>query len=276
MLRSAVPLLRVSRLPTHRRFLPSSFITTSSYFRSFANTSNATNKMASATSHPSHDLGNRNTLDLSLALDPTAKDIVSLIREEHTIVLNLFDRYKNSNSDIEKQALGYNLIKLLCIHSAKEEMVLYPTLREKLPNGNQIADDSLVEHLALKKDLYELDQLGSSATLVQIDAKVQAALTDLTTHLEHEEENILTQLPKYVSSQELIALRDSFVRHLAMAPSRPHPDAPDKPPMNIAANTASVPLDAAKDMLRFSSTKPTKDDLLSGNVLDPSATSRKV
>jgi len=225
-----------------------------------------------AAAHPIADLGHRNTLDLSLALDPTGKDLLSLIREEHQIVLNLFDRYHKSSSDVEKQALGYNIIKLLCIHSAKEEMTLYPLLRAKVPNGNQIADESLAEHLQLKKDLYDLDQLGTDATLAQVDAKVQTSLADLTTHLAHEEANILTQLPKYLSAQELQELRDSFVRHLAMAPSRPHPDAPDKPPTNIAANTASVPLDAAKDMMRFSGTKPTKDDLLSGNVIDPQAT----
>lgn len=32
---------------------------------------------------------------------------------------------------------------------------------------------------------------------------------------------------------------------------RPHPDAPNEPPANKVANTATVPLDAARDVGRF-------------------------
>lgn len=32
---------------------------------------------------------------------------------------------------------------------------------------------------------------------------------------------------------------------------RPHPAAPNRPPLNIAANTTVVPLDLARDALRF-------------------------
>jgi len=213
----------------------------------------------------------RTVLDLSQALDFTGKGLLEIIRAEHNIVLNLYDRYKTTTSNIEKRALGYNLIKLLSIHSAKEEMVLYPLIRKKFPQGDELADKCLEEHLSLKKDLYELDQLGDEATIQQVDTKVRASFEDLSTHLAHEEANVLTQLPKYLQPQELIEARDSFVRHLSLAPSHPHPSAPDKPPSNIAANTASVPLDAAKDLLTFSGSKPTSEDLASGNVLDMNA-----
>jgi len=225
--------------------------------------------MSAATDAPISSLGYRHAIDLSQAVDPTGKDLLSIIREEHEIVLNLYDRYGTCGSDVEKMAIGYNLIKLLSIHSAKEEMVLYPLIRVKFPNGGQVADLALQEHLQLKKDLYELDHLGSSASLSEIDAIVQRTYQDLKTHLEHEEAEILTQLLKHLSTEEYKTARDSFVSHLALAPSHPHPDAPDQPPANAAANAASVPLDAAKDMTRFSSTKPTKSDLLSGNVLEP-------
>jgi hypothetical protein len=37
---------------------------------------------------------------------------------------------------------------------------------------------------------------------------------------------------------------------------RPHPAAPDKPPLNVAANVATSPLDAAADMVRFGGKPP--------------------
>jgi len=62
---------------------------------------------------------------------------------------------------------------------------------------------------------------------------------------------VLPALEKNCSPDEIKQMTRDFISSKSMAPSRPHPDAPNEPPANKVANSASVPLDAARDIGRF-------------------------
>jgi len=209
------------------------------------------------------------TLDLSkvAAAEFAHKDIVSLIRSEHELVSKLGKKYQSTTNKAEKLSIAYNIIKLLSLHSAKEEMALYPVIRNKFPNGDQIIDHALNEHLQIKKDLYDLDKnLGGEITPT-IDAKLLQALKDTEHHVAEEEEQVLTKIPKYLSPSEMTKVRDDFVSALSVSPSRPHPDAPDQGAKAKIANAGTMPLDATRDAARFAFTTPTKVDLDSLNTM---------
>lgn len=125
-------------------------------------------------------------------------------------------------------------------------MSIYPFVAKKLPNGDKLVSDALAEHQRMKEDLYALDQ--SDLNSPTFDTTFQSLVRDTQHHVQEEESHLLPALKRACNQQELKEMTDSFIRMKLVSPSRPHPQAPNKPPANIAANTTAVPLDAAKDM----------------------------
>jgi len=234
-------------------------------------TSNTTSTTSKTTTGPaigtrSHDdttlPGYMKTLDLSkvAAEEVKNKDIITILRSEHNLVTSLYKKFESCNDTTEKYSIAYNLIKLLSLHAAKEEMALYPMIQQKFPTGKQIVEHALKEHLQVKQDLYELDQNMNTFSMNQLSSKLGKTVGEVEHHVQEEEEQILSKLSKYLTPQEMTQVRDDFNNALSIAPSRPHPDAPNTPPQNKVVNAATMPADAARDAARFAHTAPTKSD----------------
>ena len=91
--------------------------------------------------------------DLSKTLDPSGKDVIAIIKEEHKTVDGLFSAYMKETQHDDKQGIANNIIKLLSIHGSAEEMSLYPYIAKHLPNGQQMVQHALQEHQRMKEDL---------------------------------------------------------------------------------------------------------------------------
>jgi len=191
------------------------------------------------------------TRDLSKTLNPEGKDVIEIIIEEHRLVDSLGDRFQSETNLKEKQGIAHNLIKLLSIHAVCEEAALYPYMRKILPNGDRLVEHALREHQEIKEDLYRLDQM----TIDQpgYSGQLMKALKDTQHHVKEEESELLPKLRAKSSAEELEQMRTEFLRAKAMAPSRPHPSAPNNPPMNKVVGAATMPVDAVRDAGRFSS-----------------------
>lgn len=190
------------------------------------------------------------TVDLSKMAKPSEnQSVVDIIKEEHRLVDRLFNDYKTVTDAKQKEGIAHNVIKLLAIHGACEEMTVYPHLKQKGGEGVALVNHALNEHVQMKKDLYDLDKMNYGDA--GFDAKFQAVVTDVITHVQGEESELLPTLQRLSTPQELTQLSKDFISAKSMAPSRPHPDAPNEPPQNKIANTATVPLDAARDVGRF-------------------------
>jgi len=148
------------------------------------------------------------TQDLSKTLNPEGKDIVQIIVEEHRLVDALADRYKTETNPKEKQGIAHNIIKLLSIHSACEEASIYPFMRRHLPKGEELVQHAIKEHLAIKNDLYRLDQmsLGDAG----YDDTLQKVMKDTQHHVKEEEEELLPTLKEKSSAEELEQMRTEF------------------------------------------------------------------
>jgi len=174
---------------------------------------------------------------------------------EHALVKSLATKWETTTDTANKQGIAYNILKLLSTHAAKEEMAVYPAIRAKMPNGPSIADHCLQEHLALKKVLYELDSMN--VTDAGFDGKLRTAIQLTLDHVGEEENDILPKLQQTLSKDDFDKVTRDYTTYAAVAPTRPHPDAPNQPPANIAANTATTPLDMARDIGRFQSATST-------------------
>lgn len=190
------------------------------------------------------------TPDLSKTLDPSGKDIFAIILEEHRIVEKLGAAYHASNNQHEKQGLAHNIIKLLSIHAACEEMVLYPFMRAKLPDGPAMVQHALMEHQQVKLDLYALDNM--LVNQVHFTERLDKCLAETLQHVQEEETDLLPKLRAVMQAAEIEQMTQEYIAAHKVAPSRPHPDAPNTPPENRHTNAVAHSLDATRDAGRFS------------------------
>jgi hemerythrin superfamily protein len=196
--------------------------------------------------------------------DPLSRRIVA----EHNKIEGWFREYERADITPQyKLKLGWEIIRGLSIHAAKEEMVLYPTVAEHF--GSAAADKLVEEHQELKNTLYELDGI-TDPNSPRLDELVQKTIRTTRHHVKDEEENYLPKLAKKVGPTKMEKLAHQFEQARMAAPTRPHPAAPSRPPLNVAANTTAVPLDMARDAIRFGPGN-VAGDVVEHDISDPEA-----
>lgn len=177
------------------------------------------------------------------------KNVIDIIIFEHNVVRQLYQEYKNATAGEVKQAKCHLIIRELVQHSGKEEEVLYPFMKKKLPNGEQLVEDAKKDHQQITEDLYELDRMEWAKNPSFYEAQVEKLMTDLLKHVDEEEQSVLPMLRDACSPQELMDLAKSY--QSAMVTTRPHPSAPREGIAATMAHAASIPIDAARDAARF-------------------------
>ncbi|CAG8572631.1 12779_t:CDS:2 [Acaulospora colombiana] len=133
-------------------------------------------------------------------------------------------------------------------HSVCEEVVFYPLLEKHLPSGKEVADHSRKEHLQVKEDLVKLDKMN--VTDEGYNELVEKTMKELQSHIKEEETSIFPKFKEAVAANVLNEAGEKFVSTRKMAPTHPHPGAPDKPPAETAAGMTALPLDKARDLTR--------------------------
>jgi hemerythrin superfamily protein len=181
-------------------------------------------------------------------------DAIVLLREDHKTVEKLFKQFEKlgDNAHKSKRDVVDRIIQELSIHAAIEEMHFYPAVRAK---SDEISDDvleGLEEHHVVKWTLSELVDLDP--TNERFDAKVTVLIESVRHHVEEEEEDMFPKVREAFGRNELRDLGDVMEKAKATAPKRPHPKAPDEPPMNALTNAPAGLLDnvraAAKRVVR--------------------------
>jgi len=178
-----------------------------------------------------------------------SRDVISLIMSDHREVEGYWQNYQRTskqNSE-ERQRLAYCIIKDLSVHAALEEMVVYPIIKNRL--GEALYEKALGEHQTVKEILYELDNMKVSDP--NFDTKLSLAMTDTLEHVRDEETTLLPALQKACSAEELNQMGTDWEARKTIAPTRPHPGAPNKGAAATAANMATKPLDELRDAARF-------------------------
>ena len=110
-------------------------------------------------------------------------------------------------------------------HSVSEEMYVYPAMREHVPDGEQAAEHDTREHKELERTMKELESVDAT------DPRFQTLVRDMTEKLRHhahdEETEQFPRLRERLPRDTLIELREKVDTAKTIAPTRPHPDAPN-------------------------------------------------
>jgi hypothetical protein len=152
---------------------------------------------------------------------PAGRSMVELIEEDHERLARLRD----GDPDV--------FVACLVRHLSAEAQYLYPTARRVLPSGARLADAAL----ALDRIL-----LRAPLTPAVLDAHLSLGLH--------------RKLSRVLPEHDLIRLGNRVQVAQEAAPTRPHPSAPDTPPLNKLVDPALGVVDKVRDVLSRRTTWP--------------------
>lgn len=173
-------------------------------------------------------------------------DAITLLKSDHKTVDALFKQFEaaGDRAYAAKRKLVDKMIKELAVHAAIEEMVFYPATKELSPDVEDHVLESLEEHHVVKWILSELD--GMDPKHERFDAKVAVLIESVRHHVEEEETEYFPKVRELTDRKTLNEMGGVLVDAKKVAPTRPHPRAPDEAPANLA-NLATGLVDRIRD-----------------------------
>jgi hemerythrin superfamily protein len=176
------------------------------------------------------------------------KTIEELIIQDHNETRAVFKKYNDEFNRDEKFKWYRQMVYLIAKHSIAEEIVLYPLIREKLHNGDIMADLDIEQHRRVKEQIANL-QDNVNWDSPEFDLRVKALWSDVIKHMDKEENEDLKVLPLQVPLQERIDAAKRFENRKMLAPSRVHLNTPDEnPAMETIMGLLLAPIDKFKDL----------------------------
>lgn len=180
-----------------------------------------------------------------------------LIVNEHRRVEYLYRQFKElakqpdtAETETEQAKYVNTIIRDIAQHSVTEELVLYPLFEQVIPDGKNIAEHDREEHQQVKEKLYKLDQGQYSGGKAGRESLVDDVFATFKSHADEEERDQLPALRKVMSEADRLQYGAKYLSTKKSTPTHPHPSAPNKPPAEIAAGMAALPMDKARDMTR--------------------------
>jgi hemerythrin superfamily protein len=181
-------------------------------------------------------------------------DLIDVLTRQHDQVTNLVKqldtipgRSKGGTPEqaSERESIVDLIAKRLAAHETSEEELLWPLVRDRLPDGDVWAEQGTAQEQEATEILAAL-QRGDPQT-DEYDDLVEQLMSRLHKHVAHEDK-VFIRLRDTVDEEELSRLGERVLAAQENAPTRPHPRAPRKKAAAVkAAAKAAAPLDEARD-----------------------------
>ena len=130
-------------------------------------------------------------------------------------------------------------------HEAAEEMYFWPTVRERLPDGGQLADRAVSQEQEGKEVLARLDKTDAD------DPEFEALLSEFIgagrDHIAFEENLVWPALRTTLTEAEASELGGKIEQAKKTGPTRPHPHTPAAPGVLKSAGPVAAAADKARD-----------------------------
>jgi len=114
------------------------------------------------------------------------KDAVALLKADHRIVEELFEKYEKASGDGSKQKLAERICLELSVHAKIEEEIFYPACEGKV--DEELLKEAYVEHDGAKILIAEIEAGEPSDEFY--DAKVKVLSEQVEHHVTEEEQRI--------------------------------------------------------------------------------------
>jgi hypothetical protein len=135
---------------------------------------------------------------------PGAQDAIQLLTDDHRDVSDMFEQFENlsDRAKASKQKLTAKICTALIAHTAIEEEIFYPAVREAVKDAEDMMDEAIVEHAAAKDLIKQLQEMDADDELY--DAKVKVLGEQIEHHVKEEEEEMFKKARD--SGLDLVAL----------------------------------------------------------------------
>jgi hemerythrin superfamily protein len=176
------------------------------------------------------------------------RDVIAVLVHDHREVEEMFRELEANPGDAERRReIVDNVIRELVRHSVAEEMYLYPAAREHIPDGDEIVEHEIAEHAEAERTMKNLEK--AEAGTPEFDRLVGELIAEIRHHLDEEEGKLFPRLAESCDADTLRSLGADVERAKKLAPTHPHPNAPDHPPLNKLLGPGLGFVDRLRDAL---------------------------
>jgi hemerythrin-like domain-containing protein len=178
---------------------------------------------------------------------PLEQDVVDVLTTDHNEVVDLLQQIKTSTNTEERRDLADTVISELVRHSVAEEMFVYPAMRKHLPDGEEAVDHDIKEHKELEQTMKKLEAVAADdPEFDQLLGQLENVLRD---HVQDEEAEQFPGLRAQVPREELVKIAKKVEAAKKVAPTRPHPLAPNNPVFHKLVGPGVGLVDRLRDKL---------------------------
>jgi hemerythrin-like domain-containing protein len=178
------------------------------------------------------------------------EDLVDVLVHDHREIEEMFAELESADvGPAERRRLANAVVAELVRHSVAEEQYLYPVVRRTLPAGDRIAEHEMNDHAGAERDMKKLENLDA-ATDPEFEVVLTKLMAEMRQHFLEEEVDLFPRLRATVEPDELRELARKAQLIKKIAPTRPHPAAPDSPAVSRLLVPALGLVDRIRDALR--------------------------
>ncbi|HEX2117841.1 MAG TPA: hemerythrin domain-containing protein [Acidimicrobiales bacterium] len=175
------------------------------------------------------------------------QDAIELLTTDHAEVEQMFRQVESMPESDSRNQLVADIVRELSVHAAIEEQILYPAMRKALPDGDTLVHEAIEEHQQVKEVLSAIERAGSPS---ERDPLLVQLMGNVRHHVDEEETELFPKLRASIGQEELRTMGAELAKAKKMAPTHPHPNAPNTPPGNVVGGAAAALIDKARDALR--------------------------
>jgi hemerythrin superfamily protein len=179
-------------------------------------------------------------------------DVIDTLTTDHREVAELFDQITATTDPVQRRELADSLISELVRHSVAEEMYVYPAMRDHLPEGDRVVQEDTSEHKELEALMKELE--GADVSAPEFLDTLGQMRTAFEHHIADEENAQFPQLRTHIPDEKLVELKQMVETAKKIAPTRPHPMAPNSELFHKTVGAGVGLVDRLRDKLTGRST----------------------
>jgi len=155
----------------------------------------------------------------------SGRDVVDVLTSDHRDVTALIGEIWSVRDPMIRRDLTDTAISELVRHAVAEEMYVYPAMKKYLPDGEKSVQHDIEEHKELEATMKRLEAVDVSGA--EFDDALRKLETVLADHVRDEEAEQFPELRRQIPRTELTELAGKVETAKKLAPTRPHPGAPN-------------------------------------------------
>jgi hemerythrin superfamily protein len=162
---------------------------------------------------------------MSVSGGTVEQDVIDVLTTDHREFEELVQQITASMDPAQRRESADQLIGELVRHAVAEEMYVYPAIREHLPNGEEAVEHDTQEHKQLEMLMKQLEAVDAQdPKFMELLGQLHEVLLD---HVRDEEGQQFPELRAHIPADQLVELKNKVETAKKLAPTRPHPGAPN-------------------------------------------------